>query len=321
MQTAFTRAFGLDWPIVQAGMGGQAGADLASAVSDAGALGTVGTIATPPDVIRATIASVREVTTRPFSVNLAAFPEAPFGGELLELVQELRPPSVTLSFAVTPALVERMQAAGIPVIVQLQRAAQVREIVAAQPAAIVAQGGEAGGHTGSRGLFSFLCEVLDMAGDIPVLAAGGIADGRGLAGALAMGAAGAVMGTRFKATTEFAGPAFDKESIVSASGDGTLRDSIVDVPIPFPWPEDSTGRLLANEFTQEWHGRDGELLAMVQERGYGKVLGELGQDPARSLNWAGESSGLVREILPAAEVVRRTIEEARECLRRATASL
>ena len=316
METSFTQSLGIQWPIVQAGMGSQAGSDLAAAVSEAGALGTIGTIATPPGHVREEVERLRTLTAKPFSLNLVAFPEAPFSAELVDLALELRPPSVTLSFGNTPALVRRFAAANIPAIVQVQNASQARDVIAAGPAAIIAQGAEAGGHTGSRGLFSFLCEVLDMAGDIPVLAAGGIADGRGLAGALAMGAAGAVMGTRFKVSQEFAGPGSDKEAVVAATGDGTVRDPIVDIPFPFAWPTDNTGRLLANDFTREWLGRADELRDRVAQEEPWAFYGEISADPRRNLNWAGESSGLVREILPAAEIVRRTVAEAEEALRR-----
>jgi nitronate monooxygenase len=201
---------------------------------------------------------------------------------------------------------------------------------------VIVQGAEAGGHCGRRGTLGFVAQVLEIAGDVPVVVAGGVATGRGLAAALAMGAAGAVIGTRFKATHEFGIPAgadtdppvlrAQKRAIVASDGENTLRDPIVDDACGLEWPHGVTGRVLRNRFTAEWLGRRAELRAAVaaaaRETGNPFAFAlALDQDPDLALNWAGESSGQVREILPAADVVAAVMRDAEELLRRVPAVL
>lgn len=321
--TALTRLFGIEHPIVQAGMGSDCGARLAVAVSNAGALGTIGSIGRSPAELERELASIREATTRPWSVNIVTFDWAPFARDLLEVAIAARPACITLSFGdVVPAL-ERCHAAGIPAIVQVQDFAGARAVLSAAPAAIIAQGNEAGGHTGMRGTLSLAAQVLEIAGDVPVLVAGGVADGRGLAAALAMGAAGVVMGTRFKATPEFGGPrtgllAEQLAAIIANDGDHTVCDAITDIAMGLQWPPRIYGRVLANRFTAEWLGRDEELRAAVaQQQAPFAWTAANNSSPDTVLNWAGESAGLVSDILPAAEIVRRTVEEAERLLRAA----
>ncbi|MGI8927157.1 MAG: NAD(P)H-dependent flavin oxidoreductase, partial [Tepidiformaceae bacterium] len=175
-------------------------------------------------------------------------------------------------------------------------------------------GTEAGGHTGRRGTLSFTAQALEMAGDVPIVVAGGIATGRGLAGVLAMGAAGAVLGTRFKASEEFGCLPALKEAVVASDGSNTYYGDIVDIPFPFKWPAGIAGRVIANRFTAEWHGRDGELREEVAA-GESPAAFLMGlQEPDRMLNWAGESSGLVHKVMPAAEIVAEVAREAERCL-------
>ena len=320
LTTKLTELTGIAHPIIQAGMGADAGPALAAAVSNSGALGTLGTIGSPVSLIRTNLAATRAATMKPFAVNIITFDWAPFAPQLLDLVIEERVPVVTLSFGSFETALERCKAAGIVTLVQVQDIAGAKSALAEHADAVIVQGAEAGGHTGHRGTLSFAAQVLDIAGDVPVVLAGGVGSGRGLAGALAMGAAGVVMGTRFKATLEFTATASQKQAIVGSDGSNTLADPLFDAPYPFTWPAGIVGRAMRSRFSEEWAGRTGEVRAKAKTYPllFGMVM-ELGQDPATEINWAGESSGLVHEVLPAAEVVQRTVSEAQRLLRAAVA--
>ena len=325
LTTALTRLLHIDHPIIQAGMAAASGYELASAVSNAGALGSIGSIGAPPEALAEQIRRTREATTRPFAVNVVTWEWAPFAWALLNVAIAERPPVITLSFGDFLPALAKCQAAGIPTIVQVQHLAGAQAAIAARPAAIIVQGNEAGGHTGRRGTLNFAAQVLDLAGDIPIVLAGGVGDGRGLAAALAMGAAGVVIGTRFKATPEFGigAPHMDaqKSQIVASDGSNTVYNEINDIAIRMEWPNRSTGRTIANRFHDEWLGRDDALRAAVAaEPGPGFTV-KNNSEPDTLLNWAGESSGLVHEILPAATIIERTIAQAEQLLRTAAAIL
>jgi nitronate monooxygenase len=322
LATAFTQRFGIEHPIVQAGMGSDCGADLAAAVSNAGGLGSLGSIGRSPDNLRDEIRRCRELTRRPFAVNIVTWDWSPFAQSLLDVAIEERVPSITVSFGDPIPALRACQAAGIPAVVQVQDLAGLRDAVAARPDALAVQGNEGGGHTGRRGTLNFAAQALDLAGDIPLLVAGGIADGRGLAAALAMGAAGVIMGTRFKATNEF-GPSAahgsaQKQAIVASDGANTLWDEVFDEAYSMEWPNGIEGRALRSPFTEEWQGRTTELREAVEAAGkpFGFVA-KLAQSPETVVNWAGESSGLIHEVLPASEVVLRTARQAEALLQAA----
>ena len=321
LETELTRRLGIRHPIIQAGMGGDAGPALASAVSNAGALGSMGTIGVPPDAVRKMVAQCRAATANPWALNIVTFESAPFAAESLAIAIEERVPVITLSFGDPVSALRRCRDAGIPVIVQVQDFAAARAVLAESPLAIVVQGNEAGGHTGGRGTMSFAAQVLEAAGDIPVVVAGGIGNGRGLAAALAMGAAGVVMGTRFKATEEFVAPARMKQAIAASDGSNTSAAEVFDAPYPIQWPEGVVGRAMNNHFSEEWRGREAELRAKAASMPPFAFVGELARDPETAINWAGESSGLVDSILPAAMVVEQTVAEAERLLQKATQSV
>jgi nitronate monooxygenase len=316
--TRLTGLLGIDHPIIQSGMGAEAGPELASAVSNAGGLGTLGTIATPPDQVSMALRRCRDLTAMPFAVNLVTFDGAPYRDQIIDVVLRERPPVVTLSFGDPVPTLLRCRDLGIRTLVQVQDFAGAKAVLAAGPDAVIVQGHEAGGHTGRRGTLSFLAQTLAIAGDTPVIAAGGIADGRGLAAVLAMGAAGALMGTRFKATAEFACDDVYKGNIAASDGDNTIAATLLDAPYPFDWPRNVVGRAIRNAFTSEWEGRDAELSASVRALPPLEFLRRLWEDPDQNINWAGESSGLVASVLPAAQVVRDVVREAEEFLRRAS---
>jgi nitronate monooxygenase len=335
LNTALTRLLGITHPVIQAGMGTECGARIAAAVSEAGALGSIGSIGAPPSRLAEEIAACRARTARPFAVNVVTWDWAPFASELVETAIAAGAPVITLSFGEPLPALRRCRAAGVPVIVQVQDLAGARAVLAEKPDALIVQGNEAGGHTGRRGTLGFVAQVLDLAGDVPIVAAGGIGSGRGLAAALAMGAAGAVVGTRFKATHEFgvpgdadAAPAALRalqDAIVASDGDDTIYDEINDDACGLVWPNGVTGRVLRNRFTREWLGRRDELRRAVAASDAAKhpfaFKLALDADPETALNWAGESAGLVHEVSSAADVVASLVGEAETLLRRVPALL
>jgi len=336
MQTSLTRLLGIEHPVVQAGMGSESGARLAAAVSNAGALGSIGSIGGSPDALAAEVAACRAATSRPFAVNVVTWDWAPFARELVEVALAGGAPVVTLSFGDPLPALERCRAAGVRVLVQVQDVEGARRALDARPDALIVQGSEAGGHTGQRGTMGFAAQMLDLAGDVPVVVAGGIASGRGLAAALAMGAAGAVLGTRFKVTPEYGvlagaeaeSPAAraQKQAILASDGGDTVQDPIVDDACGLDWPRGVVGRVLRNRFVADWLGRRDELRRAVADaaREGGSpfaFMAALESDAELALNWAGQSSGQVRALQPAAEIVAQVVREAEELLRRLPALL
>jgi nitronate monooxygenase len=313
--TELTRRLRIDHPLVQAGMGSGAGWRLASAVSDAGALGTLGTITRTPSTTIEQIEAIRTATTKPFAVNVICFDWAPFAPELLDAVIDAHPPAMTLSFGDPSSALARCKSAGIFTLVQVQDLGGLRAALDGGADAVIVQGNEAGGHTGRRGTLNFVAQALELA-DAPVVAAGGIAGGRGLAAVLAMGCAGALMGTRFKATDEYVSEDQEKDQVVASDGSDTIYDEINDLAYGELWPNKVSGRTLRSAFTDEWLGRDDELrekVAGYPPFGFVQELAEKGT----IINWAGEASGLVDRVRPAAEIVEHTSAEAEELLRQA----
>jgi len=192
----------------------------------------------------------------------------------------------------------------------VQSVAQARDVAARGADAIIAQGSEAGGHGAARATFPLVPAVVDVAGAVPVIAAGGVADGRGLAAALMLGADGVLMGTRFLASTEAATSAEAKRRVVAAAGDSTIRSTLFDIVRRREWPAPYTGRALQNEFTDRWRGREAELMHNLarEEAAYEEARRRGDLDIA--VLHAGEAVDLIDEVLPAAEIVARTVAEA-----------
>jgi nitronate monooxygenase len=199
--------------------------------------------------------------------------------------------------------------------------AQVQTVAQAQGAAhagvdvIVAQGTEAGGHTGSIGTFALVPAVVDVVGSVPVVAAGGIADGRGLAAALMLGAAGAWLGTRFVASQEWGGQPWEQAAVVAATADDTVRTSVYDQIRAAAFPEGLADRVLRNAFVDRWHGRDDELRA--EQDALRQQLAEAAQrNDTRVVDIsAGVASGMIYGVEPAGAIVRRIVREAEQLLR------
>ena len=237
---------------------------------------------------------------------------------LLDLVLERRPPAIMLSFGDVEPHAGKIKRAGAFMICQVQTVEQAKDAVANGADILVAQGAEGGGHGIARGTFALVPAVVDVARGVPVAAAGGVADGRGLAAALMLGADGVLMGTRFYATTEAAGAAAAKDRIVAATGDQTIRSILFDIVRGNVWPAPYTGRLLRNSFSERWRGREAELMQHQAEEAarYAEARAAGDFDTAGVI--AGEAVDLVTEILPAADVIERMVADAGSLLAGAT---
>ena len=192
----------------------------------------------------------------------------------------------------------------------MQTLEQAQEAVEAGADILVAQGTEAGGHGQSLPLFTLLPQVVDAFPETPAVAAGGIADGRGLAAAMALGGEGALVGTRFYASEEADAHPEAKRRVVAAKGGDTVRSIVFDISRRNVWPEPYTGRVLRNSHAERWLGREAELLANAEAvaRDYAEARERGDFDIAAVI--AGEACGLIRDIPPAAEIVARVVAEA-----------
>lgn len=229
---------------------------------------------------------------------------------LLDLALERKPAAIMLSFGDVAPHADKIKKGGAVMICQVQTVAQARDAVAHGADVLVAQGAEGGGHGIARGTFALVPAVVDVAGGVPVAAAGGVADGRGLAAALMLGADGVLVGTRFYATQEAFGLHAAKERIVAASGDSTIRSILFDIARRNVWPAPYTGRVLRNAFSEKWRGREAELMQHQTEEAarYDKARQDGDYETAAVI--AGECADMIADIPPAAQVVERIAKEA-----------
>jgi nitronate monooxygenase len=312
LSTAFTRMFSVRHPIVLAPMGGSAGGALAAAVSEAGGLGLVGGGRGDPDWLDRELAIVAERTAQPWGVGFLAWSA---DVSVVEQALARRPAAVMLSFGDPRLFIEPIRSAGAALIIQVTDLDEARQAVEVGADVVVAQGSEAGGHGGSpgRSTFSFVPVVADLAAPAPVLAAGGIADGRGVAAALALGAAGALIGTRFQASLEtLAHPATTK-AILEGRGEDTERSTILDIARGAPWPSRYPGRALRHPFVEQWRGQEDRLATDSDaKQAYRDAIatGDLPPEPV----WASQAIDLITELSSAADLVATLSAEAEETL-------
>jgi nitronate monooxygenase len=229
---------------------------------------------------------------------------------LLDLALERKPKAIMLSFGEVRPHADKIKRAGARLICQIQTLGHAKDAVANGADIIVAQGAEGGGHGISRGTFPLVPAVVDIANGIPVIAAGGVADGRGLAAALMLGADGILMGTRFLASLEAATDDTTRNGLVAASGDRTIRSILFDIVRSNVWPAPYTGRVLQNEFSERWRGREAELMQHQAAEADRFAEAKAKGDYSTAAIIAGEGVDLIDEILPAAEIVERTVRDA-----------
>jgi nitronate monooxygenase len=306
IETALTRLLGIEHPILLAPMGSAAGGRLAAAVTNAGGLGLVGSGYANESAIRKELTEAGN-TRVGIGFILWALEKNP---SALDVALDAKPAAVMLSFGDPTPFAGRIKDAGCKIICQVQTLAQAKEAAAAGADIIIAQGRDAGGHSGvTRGTMGLVPAVVDAVGPIPVVAAGGIADGRGLAAAIALGAAGVSMGTRFTASRESLWDQAMKNATLAAGGDETQQTRVFDVVRGAPWPAIYPGRALRNDFSARWHGQEDALAAdqAEQEKAY---LAAGDSDFGTRVVWAGEGVDLVRDIPAASEIIERVIAQA-----------
>ncbi|MEO3875737.1 nitronate monooxygenase [Nonomuraea sp. B12E4] len=315
LSTAFTKLFGVEHPIALAPMGGSAGGALAAAVSLGGGLGLLGSANGDREWLDRELPIVAERADRPWGVGFWTW-AVDVGA--VEYALEHNPRAVMLSFGDPSPFAERIRRAGAALIIQVTDLEEARQAVDLGADVIVAQGTEGGGHGARRGrsTLPFVPLVVDLAAPVPVLAAGGIADGRGLAAALALGAAGALIGTRFQATAEaLVAPSIAK-AIVEGRGQDTERNRVLDIARGSRWPAKYTARTLGHPYIDRWRDREAELAADAEaQQAYQDDVAR-GVVPPLPV-WAGEAVDLINDLPPAAGLVGALAAQAEDALARA----
>jgi len=306
IQNRLTQMLRIQHPVLLAPMDLVSGGRLAAAVSQAGGLGLLGGGYGDGDWIDREWgrAGNARIGCGFITWSLTKHPR------VLDRALARRPAAVMLSFGDPRPFAPAIRTAGAVLICQVQTVSQACEAVEAGADVIVAQGTEAGGHGMSEPLFTLLPQVADACPGTLVVAAGGIADGRGLAAALMLGAEGVLMGTRFYASQEADGHPEAKRRIVEAQGGQTVRSMVFDLSRRIRWPAPYTGRLLRNRHAETWLGRESELEARMEEVGREYAAARERGDFNVAGVIAGESCALIHDIPPAGEIVERVIGEA-----------
>jgi nitronate monooxygenase len=306
IETALTRFFGIRHPILLAPMGSAAGGRLAAAVTNAGGLGFIGSGYADSTTIKKelTAAGNTRVGIGFITWALDKNPQA------LDVALAAQPPALMMSFGDPRPYTGAIKEAGVKLICQVQTLAEAVDAAAAGADIVIAQGRDAGGHSGTtRGTMGFVPAVVNAVGAIPVVAAGGIADGRGLAAALALGAAGVLMGTRFAASAESLWAESMKERLITAGGDETEQTRVFDIVRDAPWPSHYPGRAVRNAFSIRWNSNEQELRDSRPqvEKDY---LGTPANDFSTRVVWSGEGVDLIQEVKTAEEIIDQTVSEA-----------
>ncbi|MGH3434837.1 MAG: NAD(P)H-dependent flavin oxidoreductase [Sciscionella sp.] len=316
MGTWLTERFSLRVPLVGAPMAGPSGGELAAAISRAGGLGMIGAgAAASPQWITE---QARAAEGTRFGIGLMAW-SLPDNPGQLDAVIAARPVLVSVSYGDYQRYVKPLQENGIAVATQSGTVADARAAEQAGVDLVVARGGEAGGHgRDTVATLPLLQAVLDAI-EAPVLAAGGIATGRGLAAVLAAGAAGAWVGTAFLACTEAANTAEARARVLASDAGDTAYGRVFDIGQRLGWPPEFGGRALRNDFFQRWSGREDELAADHDAQAE-LVEAKRSGDFDTAYIYAGQSVGLLREQRPAAQVVAE-LASAADLLRSAAGSI
>ncbi len=325
LKTQVCRLLGCDYPIVSAGMGGVARSELVAAVVAAGGYGLLGMVRESPELIRREIAAVRERTDRHFGVNLV-----PFGTDAALLDEELaacfdaKAHSLCFFWNVRPDLIQRARDAGCKVLYQVGRLTDAIAAAAAGADVIICQGVEAGGHVHGDVSSLVLLPQVVRAVEVPVLASGGFATGGGLVAAFALGAQGIHCGTAFLATHESFAHEFHKQRVVEATSDETVRSDVFAIN----WPPRSLARTLTNSVTEAYrndlwgHGPDDFPREVIGHEDQRPIYKFSTDSPLRNMTgdfeamppFAGQVCGLIEDICPAGERLRRIVWEAETIL-------
>jgi nitronate monooxygenase len=313
ISTPLTARLGIAHPILSAPMDFIAGARLTRAVSAAGGFGILGGGYGDKAWLEQEVAKLADASD-PFGIGFITWSLAKQPA-LLDIALEAGPRAIMLSFGDPKPFTPRIKSSGALLICQVQDEAMARQALDAGADVLIAQGTEAGGHGASRTTIDIVPAIVDLAaGRVPVAAAGGIGDGRGLAAMMMLGASGVLLGTRFYASQECDGPEEAKRRICAASSGNSVRGIIFDLSRNNVWPAPFTGRCLINDHARRWMGREVELLqnvkAVAAEYAAAKAAGNF--DIAAVI--AGEAVGLIHDVPPAAEIVDRIVTEAGQIL-------
>ncbi|MDO9335772.1 MAG: nitronate monooxygenase family protein [Caulobacter sp.] len=316
LHTPLCDLLGVEHPIMLAGMGGVSYAELAAAVTNAGGYGVLGMAGRGPDFIREQMRAVRKLTDGPFGVDLlAASPESLTAS--VDVIIEEGASSFIAGLGIPMPILEKLKKAGLKVMVVC---GAVKHAVKAEQAgcdAVICQGGEGGGHTGLVGTLPLVAQAVEAV-KIPVVAAGGLYDGRGLAASLALGAVGVWMGTRFIASTEAHAGELYRQTIVESVDEDTVRTRCY---------SGKPMRVRKNPYVEDWESRPGDIQPFpvqagisIQNNAMGGIGGQTEHlDPDKSCFAMGQSAGGVHDVLPAGEIVRRIMAEAEAAIGRVAA--
>lgn len=313
LKTALTDLLGIDHPIILAPMGSATSAAFAAAASNAGGLGSIGSLGRSTADIKRDIETIRELTTGPFALNYIppVLDEEAFRAGLA-----IQPAVVSFALGFPGDLIARAHDAGARVMVQVTTVAQAVEAAEGGADVVIAQGGEAGGYGGVIGTLTLVPQVVDAVAPKPVVAAGGIFDGRGLAAALILGAAGVNVGTRFLASAEAPIEESWRQAILNAQSEDAIKaEALNDInPLPGTAGYGTVLRTIRTPFFDEWNAKREEAARerdrLREELRAAFLAGRRGELIAT----AGQSSGAIKEVLPVAEIITRMIAEAEAAL-------
>lgn len=316
MRTRLTEALGLTHPILCAPMAFAAGGRLAAAVTHAGGLGLIGGGYGNADWLDSAFAEAgnAQVGCGFITWKMAENPA------VLDQVLARKPAALCLSFGDPAPFAPRIAAADVPLICQVQTLRDAQRAAECGARMIVAQGAEAGGHGERRGTITLVPEVADwlarQAPEVLLLAAGGIADGRGLAASLMLGADGVLIGSRLWASAEAQVSQAMTDAAIAATGDQTIRSTVMDAARDLRWPARYTARVLRNAVTERWHDDPDGLRRDLPARD-DWATGWAAGDPTRANTFVGEATGLIHDRPPVAEIITRIVDEAEALLGRA----
>ena len=313
ISTDLTALLGIRHPVLLAPMDTISGSRLTRAVSEAGGFGILGGGYGDRARLEAETAKLNDFAG-PFGIGFITWSLAK-QPELLDIALHANPRAIMLSFGDPAPFAPKIKAAGALLICQVQSEEMARQAFDAGADILIAQGTEAGGHGAARTTLDIVPAIVDLAaGRVPVVAAGGLADGRGLAAMLMLGASGVLMGTRFYASIEADGAEQAKQLIRAANSGETVRGVVFDWSRNLLWPAPFTARTLINDHLRTWTGREIELMQRADQIAVDYAAAKAAGNFDVAAVFAGESAGLIHDIPPAAEIVDRIVTEADQIL-------
>jgi len=313
IRTSLTALLGITHPILSAPMAAIAGARLVAAVGEAGGFGILGGGYGDKAWLERETAELKKSSV-PFGIGFITWSLAK-QPELLDIAIAAKPRAIMMSFGDPKPFAPRIKSAGCLLICQVQSEQMASEALEAAADILIAQGTEAGGHGASRTTLDIVPAVVDVAaGRVPVVAAGGIADGRGLAAMMMLGASGVLLGTRFYASDECDVEQEAKQRICDATSGSTTRGVVFDLSRGIFWPAPFTLRSLTNDHVRRWTGHEVELIQNISTVSAQYATAKAVRNFDVAGVFAGEAVGLIHDIPPAAEIVQRIVTEAAQIL-------